>query len=102
MFLLKILFDKLDFWKCCFNNFRYVLPIFALTFREKDGLKQIILGFHYLLLQLSLAFVFGVKTKGLLNPLFFNASKHIDVAFQNIFDKRLQNCFWMVRAIIDV
>ena len=35
VFLLKILCNLLDFWKSCFNNFRNVLPIFALMLREK-------------------------------------------------------------------
>ena len=46
VFLLKILYNLLDFGKCCFNNFRNVLPVFVLTLREKKGLKQFILRFH--------------------------------------------------------
>ena len=84
MFLLKILCNLLDFGKCCFNNFRNVLQIFALTLEEKWGLNEIILRFHCFLLMLSLVFVFGMKTKGSVNPLFFNALEYIGVAFWKI------------------
>ena len=70
MFLLKILCNLLDSGKCCFNNFRNVLPIIVLTLREKGGLNQIVLCFHCFLLLLSLAFVFGIKTEDSLNSLF--------------------------------
>ena len=81
MFLLEILCNLLDFGKCCFNNFRNVLPIFVLMLREKRGLNEIILLFCYFLLVLSLVFIFGMKTKGSLTPLSFNASEYIGVAF---------------------
>ena len=84
MFLLEILCKLLDFGKCCFNNFRNVLPIFVLMLREKRGLTEIILVFCYFLLVLSLVFIFGMKTKGSLTPLSFNASEYIGVAFWKI------------------
>ena len=65
-----------------FNYFRSILPIFVLTLREKGGLIQIILCFRCFLQQvLWLVFVFGMKTNGSLNLLFFNASEFIGVAF---------------------
>ena len=47
-----------------------LFSIFGLMLREKGGLNQIILPFHCFLLVLLLVFVFGMKTKGSLNPLF--------------------------------
>ena len=77
MLLLKFLCDLLDFGKCCFNNLGNVLSIFVLTLRENGGLNQIILRFRCFLL----VFVFGIKAKGSLNPIFFNASEYIGVVF---------------------
>ena len=68
--LSKILCSLLDLEKCCFDNFRNILPILVLTLRGKVRLNQIILCFYCLLLILLLTFVFGVKTKGSLNPFF--------------------------------
>ena len=70
MFLLKILCNLLDFWKCCFNNFRNALPIFISTLRDKGRLNQIILHLCSFLLVLLLVFVFSMKTTVSLNPLF--------------------------------
>ena len=47
----------------------------------KGGLMQIILRFRCFLLVLSLVFAFDMKTKGSINPLFFNASKYNDAVF---------------------
>ena len=93
--LIKNLTWFVGFWKCCFNNFRNVLPRFVLTLRAKGGLNHFILRFpcfllvlslagfitcwFYHLLVLSLAFLLGS-----LNPLFFNASECIGVAFWKI------------------
>ena len=70
------------------------------------------------LLVLSLVFVFGMRTKGSLNPFFFNVSKYNDVTFWKVHlrDERsdslllididlvnsLKKLFSMVRAFIDV
>ena len=70
MFLLKILCNLLDFWKCCFNNFRNAPPIFISTLREKGRLNQIILHLCSFLLALLQVFVFSMKTTVSLNPLF--------------------------------
>ena len=67
-----------------FHRFFIKNPIFVLTLREKGGLNQIILHFRCFLLVLSLVFVFGFKTKGLLNPHFFNVSKYNGAAFWKI------------------
>ena len=62
----------------------FVLPIFVLTFREKSRLNHIILSFRYILLVLSLAFIFSLLTKCTLDSLFGNVSENIGVAFSKI------------------
>ena len=61
---LKILCNSLVFRKYCFNDFRNVLSIITLMFREKGRAEPDYPAFPLLLLVSSLAlFVFGVKTK---------------------------------------
>ena len=62
----------------------FVLPIFVLTFREKSRLNHIILSFRYILLVLSLAFIFSLLTKCSLDSLSGNVSENIGVAFSKI------------------
>ena len=91
--LIKNITWFVGFWKCCFNNFRNVLPRFVLTLRAKGGLNHFILRFPCFLLDLSLAFLLGS-----LNPLFFNASECIGVAFWKIslIDHRSIFCYLMI------
>ena len=72
MFLLK----SYAMGNAAFIILQNVQQIFVLKLREKGGLNQIILRYRCFLL-LSLIFVFGMKTKGSLNPLFLNASHNI-------------------------
>ena len=87
--LLRILCNLLGFGKCCFNNFRNVLPIFVSTLIEQARLIQIILWF-----------VFRMETKVSLSPFFLNASIYIDAAFWKIslLDDR-SDSLWLINWV---
>ena len=80
--IIKNLMQPVDFGNCCFNDLRNVLLIFLLTFREKEGLNEIILHLRCVLLLLSLILTFGMKTRGLLNPSFLMLENILVLPFE--------------------